>query len=144
MLMEPLPLPVFVDLDPNFFEAFVGVRVQQFDQAALSLDGPAIEIADLAGADFVAATDIDFADAAIEASELHDATMNDDVAQIMRSGDALEIDLDDQASQPPLDAGPGINEDDVDGATTSLSKGGSLTGTLDALAAAARSLRQRP
>lgn len=144
MLMEPLPLPVITDLDPNFFEAFVSARVRLFEQAADALDGPTIEIADLGGGDFVAATDREFADAAIEASELHDATIGDDVFEMMRAGDALEIDLDDQANQPPLSPGPGINEEDVQGAVTSLKGGGSLTGTLDALAGAAASLRNRP
>jgi hypothetical protein len=144
MLMEPLPLPVIVNLDPNFFEGFVALRVQQFERAADFLDGPTIEIADLAAGDIEAATDANWLDASIEAADLHDATIGDDVVQIMLNGDALETDLNDQASQPPLDPGPGVNEDDVTGAATSLKGGGSLTGTLDALAETARSLRNRP
>lgn len=139
-IFEPLPEPVIVNLDPNHFEAFVALRVEQFHRTAEYLGGPAMEITDLAGSDIEAATDADWFEAASEAIGLHDATMGDEIVQAARQGDALDLDLDDQAAQPPLDPGPGADDTQTRDAEIGL-KGGSMAGDLLGLESRTRALR---
>lgn len=140
-IFEPLPDPTIVNLDPNFFEAFVALRVEEFKRTAEYLGGPAMEITDLAGSDIEAATDADWFDAAAEATGLHDATLGDEILQAARNGDALDLDLDDQASQPPLDPGPGADEEQTNTDINGI-KGGTMSGDLLGLEGRTRALRE--